>query len=591
MNDNMDLQAIKGIIRRQKSLFITVFTVIFLLAVVIALVLPSLYRSQVVILIEEQQIPQEYVKTAVTSYVEERLQLITQQIMSRPRLLQIIKQFNLYRDLQDRYTTEEIIERMRKRINLETISADVIDKRTGRPSTATIAFTLSFEDESPSTAQKVVSQLASLYMEENLRTREEAASNITSFLQQELDNLKKQINELEEKISVFKQQHKFELPEFNSINLQAINRLQRDLDQLETNIRTLQERKIYLEGQLATIDPSAPIGGGRGGEAVMPPRERLKYLRVQLLSLQSTLSPKHPDIKKLKKEIAKLEAEVGDTGGDDLQAKAKELDKLQKQLTTLRSRLGPKHPDVVKLAKKVKTMEKEVDAEARAATQKSRGRDLLAENPDNPAYINIRTQIASTTMELEEMKKNRQKLQEEIRKYQQRLENGPVVEREYSQLTRDYENAKYKYNEILNKLMEARVAKGMEESQKGERFTIIDPAQLPEKPFKPNRLAIVLIGFVLALGAGVGAAAVRESLNDTVKTAEELQQLTGLPVLAAVDQIVSEAEVRKKKRRFWLLLFLTLGILVAALVLFHNYVMPLDILWLKLQRKFGKLTP
>ncbi len=584
MNEALDLQAIRGIIRRRRTLFTLVFILIFLAALATAFLLPSLYRSQVVILIEEQQIPPEYVKTAVTSYVEERLQLITQQIMSRPRLLKMIKQFNLYQDMQDRYTTEEILDKMRQRINLETTSADVIDKRTGRPSTATIAFTLSFEDESPGTAQKVASQLASFYLEENLRTREETASNITAFLQHELDNLKKQIDQLEQRISTFKQQHKYELPEFNAINLQAIDRLQRDLDQYDSNIRTLQERKIYLEGQLATIDPLTPLTNDQG-QTVMNPRKRLKYLRVQLLSLQSSLSPRHPDVKKLKKEIAKLEAQVG-SPEDDLQLKIKQLIDLQGQLAALKGRLGPKHPDVIKLSRQTAALEAEVEA-AKKDT-KTGGNVSLAE-PENPAYINIQTQIASTAMEVAEMKKARDNLKREIAKYQQRLENAPVVERDYSQLTRDYDNAKFKYNEIMNKLMEARVAQGMEESQKGERFTIIDPAQLPEKPFKPNRLAIVLIGFVLALGAAVGAAAVRESLDDSVKSPEELDELTGLPVLSTISQMESTFERRQQRRRTWLLLTILVIGVIAALTLFHFYVMPLDILWIKLQRRAARL--
>jgi len=141
----------------------------------------------------------------------------------------------------------------------------------------------------------------------------------------------------------------------------------------------------------------------------------------------------------------------------------------------------------------------------------------------------------------------------------------------------------------MNKLMEARVAQGMEESQKGERFTIIDPAQLPEKPFKPNRLAIVLIGFVLALGAAVGAAAVRESLDDSVKNPEELDNLTGVPVLSTINLMESSIERRQRQRRTWLLLIILVIGFIAALTLFHFFVMPLDILWIKLQRRAARL--
>jgi uncharacterized protein involved in exopolysaccharide biosynthesis len=583
MNENtgtIEPQMIKDIIRRQKAVFLLAFIIIFSAAVIIAFVLPPIYRSQSHILIEEQQIPEEYVNTADTSYVEERLQLISQQIMSRPQLLEIIKKFNLYANMRDRYTTEEIVGKFRKRFNLETISADVIDRRTNRPSSATIAFTLSFDDQNPQIAQKVANQLTSLYLEENLRTREARATNITSFLQQELDSLKSQINELEDKISTFKQQHEYELPEFNAINLQAVSRLQRDIDQAEMDIRSLNERKIYLEGQLAGIDPQGALLSEEG-KKIMNPKERLKFLHLQLASLQSQLSAKHPDVKKLQREIAELENRVGNI--DDSLDKAKRLKKLQGQLATLKGRLGAKHPDVIKLAKEIEILSAELKKLPPTAGQ------LAETNPENPAYINIKTQITSTSMEIKSRQKGIEQLKKEIVKYQQRIENVPRVERDFTQMSRDYDNAKYKYNEIMNKLMEARVAQGMEESRKGERFTIIDPAQLPERPIKPNRLAIVLIGFVLALGAGVGLGAVRESLNDAIKTAEELGRLTGLPVLTSIPLMESDKE-RQRKRNKKIIVVLLLGVVIAlGLLLFHLYVMPLDILTLKLQRKFSKL--
>ena len=583
MNENtgtIEPQLIKDIIRRQKAVFLLAFVIIFSAAAIIAFVLPPIYRSQSHILIEEQQIPEEYVKTAETSYVEERLQLISQQIMSRPHILEIIKKFNLYTKMRNRYTTEEIVDKFRERFKLETISADVIDRRTNRPSSATIAFTLSFDDQSPQIAQKVANRLTSLYLEENLRTREARATTITSFLQQELDSLKNRINELEDKISTFKQQHEYELPEFNAINLQAVSRLQRDIDKNEMEVRSLNERRIYLEGQLASIDPQGPLLSEEG-KKMMNPKERLKFLRLQLVSLQSQLSPKHPDIKKMQREIAELEAQVGNV--DNSLDKAKHLETLRVQMTTMKGRLGAKHPDVIKLAKEIKILTGELKKLPPTTSQ------LAETNPDNPAYINIKTQITSASMEIKSREREIKQIKKEIGKYQQRLENAPRVEQDFTQMNRDYNNSKYQYNEIMNKLMEARVAQGMEEANKGERFTIIDPAQLPEKPIKPNRLAIVLIGFVLALGAGVGLGAVRESLNDAVKTAEELGRLTKLPVLTSIPLMESDKERRRKRNKKIIIIILLIAVMALALLLFHLYVMPLDILLLKLQRKFVRL--
>lgn len=582
MNEQIDLQAIKGIIRRQKLLFLVTFLAIFTLSIIIAFVLPPVYRSQSTILIEEQQIPQEFVRTTITSYVEERLQVITQQILSRPRLLEIIKQFNLYPDMKDRYTTEEIVKKMRDAISFEMINTDVTDRRTGRPTTATIAFTLSYEGKNPATVQKVTNKLTSLYLEANLKTREQRASNITTFLKQELDNLKNKIDEKESKISQFKQLHGQELPEYRTINMQALSRLNQRLDQISMQIRSQQERKIYLEGQLAHVDPLLPVVTDEG-KTVMNPRERLKYLRLQLISLQSRLSDKHPDIKKMKSEIAELEAKVGKT--NDSTGKIKQLKSSETRLAVLKGKLGPKHPDVIKLEKEIRLLKSQV-ANLKAETTVNK---LSEKKPENPAYINLKTQIASAEMEISSLIREQRQLQEKINHYQQLLDNAPLVEKEYNDLIRDQQADQGKYQEIMDKLLEAKVSQGMEESQQAEHFTIIDPALTPERPAKPNRLAIVLIGFVLSLGAGVGLSAVRESLNDTIKTEDELGRLTGLPVFTSIPMMVSDAERRQKSNKKVIFMLLLAAVIALGLWLFHLYVMPLDILLLKLQRKFARL--
>ncbi|RLB65883.1 MAG: lipopolysaccharide biosynthesis protein [Deltaproteobacteria bacterium] len=582
MNERTELQDIKGIFRRQKNIFLVAFLAIFILSVIIAFILPPVYRSQSTILIEEQQIPQEFVRTTITSYVEERLQVITQQIMSRPRLLEIINEFNLYPEMRDRFTTEEIVQKMRDAISFEMINTEVTDRRTGRPTTATIAFTLAYEGENPDTVQKVANKLASLYLEANLKTREQRASNITNFLEQELKNLKEKIDEKESKISQFKQLHGQELPEYRTINMQVLSRLNQQLDRIAMQIRSQQERKIYLEGQLANIDPLLPVKTEEG-KTMMNPRERLKYLRLQLISLQSQLSDKHPDIKKLKGEIAELEAKVGDT--NDTTAQIKQLKDSEGRLAVLKGKLGPKHPDVIKLEKEIKLLR------AQIANRKSRADVATASenNPENPAYINLKTQIASAEMEIRSLNQEKKRLQEKINHYQQLIDNIPLVEKEYNDLIRDQQADQAKYQEIMNKLMEAKVSQGMEESQQAERFTIIDPALTPERPAKPNRLAIVLIGFVLALGFGVGLAAIRENLNTTVKNPAELSRSTGLPVLANVPLLETEEDIQRQKRRKIMMVGIILVIIAIGLVMINYFIMPLDILIIKLQRRFMRL--
>jgi succinoglycan biosynthesis transport protein ExoP len=251
----------------------------------------------------------------------------------------------------------------------------------------------------------------------------------------------------------------------------------------------------------------------------------------------------------------------------------------------LKTKLGPKHPDVVKLGKEVKALSDEVAQLKTAEVRKS----LTEEKPDNPAYINLKTQIASTELEIRRLGQEERRIKSRIAKSQSKIDAAPSVEREYNRLLRDHESARIKYNELMNKLMEAKVAQGMEESQRGERFTIIDPAQLPEKPYKPNRIAIFLIAFVLALGAGVGMAALREAVDPSVKSEEHLADITKVPVFSVINLMESaeERRARRLKRVLWVLI--VLAIIALGLYLFDQYVMPLEILWIKIQRKLIKI--
>jgi len=578
VDEQKEIVDIKGTIRRRKKSFIIPFLIVLLVAVTVAFFLPPIYLSKSTILIEEQQIPQEFVQTTITSYAEERLQIITQQIMSRAKLLEIMNQFSLYADMKDRYTTEEIIKEMRDDIHLETISADIIDRRTGRPTTATIAFSLSYEGKNPSVVQKVATVLASLYLEENLKSREKRATDITSFLQKEADDLKKQIDTLQNKISDFKQAHIGELPEHAPLNLQTIEQSHRRLDNLEMQARSLQERKIFLEGQLANTDPLLPVMTDEG-KAMMNPKERLKYLYLQLVRVQGSYTDKHPDIIRIKREIKELEDQVGRS--DDSIEKIKRLEDLKGQLASLKGKLEPNHPDVKKLSNEVELLSKEVDnLKTERVTE-----DVSKQKPDNPAYISLKTQLASTEMDIKSLFNERLQIQKKIADYEKKAENAPIIEKDYTNLLQDYESARRRYTEIRNKLMEAKVSQEMETSQRGERFTIIDPAQMPEKPYKPNRIAIIIIGFVLAIGAGVGLAAAKESLDTALKTADDFTPLTTAPVLSVIPLMVSAQERRRRRIKWAVVCLAIIGFIITGLYLLDSFVMPLDILWIKIQRR------
>ena len=569
-------------IRRRKYCILVPFLSIFLISAIVSFVLPPVYKSSTTILIEGQQIPREFVRSTVTEYVEQSIQTITQRIMSRTRLVGIIDRFNLYDDLRDRRTMEEIIDRMREDISLEMISAEVVDQRTGRPTTATIAFSLSYEWKDPDKVQKVANTLASLYLEQNLKDREEKARTTSSFIDAELKALSENIDQLEAKIAEFKEKHFHALPEMAQLNLQMVQRLERELDNVEQQIKNARERKIYLEGQLAGIDPDLPGIRGSAGRTA-DAKQRLKYVYTEYTVLQASAGEKHPDVIKIKKEIDSLEKEVNLKG--EIQLRRDQLEELKTDLAVTVGKFSEKHPDVIKLKKSIEILEKEIKEKI-----KERGKTQdEAEAPENPAYINISTQIDTAKMEIEALGEERQRLKARIADYQKRLELTPQIELEYKLLSRDYDNARIRYQETLNKLMEAKTAQSLEKGQKGQKFIIIDPAVFPEKPYKPNRLAIILIGFILGIGAGIGTASVKEFSDQAIRSEYDLALLTGKPVLAAIPLIETEADLKRKRRKRTILsLSIVTGMSLCVFAI-HLFYKPLDVLWFMGMRKLVKL--
>ena len=581
--ETIDIQMIKGIARRRYKSFLVVFLLLSVAGGVVAVLLPPKFKSESTILIENQLIPAEYVQSTITGYVEQRIQVITQQVMSSSRLQEIIDRFGLYRDMLERYTSSEIIAKMKEDINLNMISADVRDSRTGKATEATIAFKVGYEGKNPSVVQKIANTLSSLYLEMNLKNREQRATITTTFLENELNEIRQQIEEIQGRISDFKMAHLNELPEHTQVNLQAINRLTRDLDSTTMQIHQLEERLIYLKSEISDVDPMKPMVN-QEGKLIQNPNDRLKAMHLELMSLKSRLSDKHPDVRRLQKEIEELEKETGPL--DEGLEKVKRLEEFNTQLAEMKGKLGPEHPDVIRLSREVDTLARDIQKNEARET----GQALLEEKPDNPAYINLKTQIASTQARIAAMKEDQVKLRQEIAEYQAHIANSPLVEKEYSGLLRDLGSAQQKYAELTNKLMEARVAKGMEESQSGERFVVIDPARLPEQPFKPNRKAIALISVVLALGSGIGISALREILDTTVKSAEEIVALGGGPVLSEIARMESPQERRRRWLKRAIIFIIVLAAVGIGLYIFHEFVMPLEVFWAKVQRRLMKLN-
>ncbi len=506
------------IIKNRKWSLILPALLVFITALLVALLLPPVYKSMSTILIEEQEIPADFVITTVTSYAEQRIQSINQRIMSTTKLIDIINRFNLYADKKEKWTTEEIVDQMRKDLRMELISTEVMDRRTGRPSVATIAFTLSFEGkENPGTVQRVANVITSLFLQENLKVRERQTSEASVFLENEMKKVEADLAEIESAVAKFKEEHINELPELIHINMQSLNNIEQNIDRMNEQLRSLKEREGSLLSQIS----------GLTSNSINLNQKRYNELKLQLIYLKSNFSDKYPDVIKTKAEI----------------------DSLKKQI--------------------------------------KKSENTKDDNETNPVYITLMSQLAGVIIDIKSVNRQIIEMKNKQENYKKRIEATPRVEEQYKSLAIRQVNTRAKYEDLMGKLMEARVAQGLEKDQKGERFVLIDAARLPEKPFKPNRLAIILIGLVLGIGAGIGTAALMEFSDQSVKTPEALTLATSFPVLGSIPEIVTKKELRQIKKRRLVSTIVILVFIIAGIAAFHFFIMDLNVFWAKLMRKIS----
>ena len=337
-------------------------------------------------------------------------------------------------------------------------------------------------------------------------------------------------------------------------------------------LQLLEERRVLLQAQLVNVEPLTPIIIS-GENLALNPAERLKKLRLELMSLQSIYSEKHPDIRKKKKEIMKLEKQV--IVSDDSVEKIKRLKQLEVKLASAQAKLGSKHPDVRAIKSEIAILKKQV---GNLATENFKAK-VSEENPDNPFYINLKTQIETIDIQVKALQEDRIELMSDIDEYQKRIENASVNEQELNALTRDYQNLKQKYAEISNKLMSSELVQEMEGKEKGDRFDITSPAYLPLKPSKPNRLMIIVLSFALAIGISTAFVAFQEYTDDSIKTPNQLKQLTNFPVFSNISYIENDEEKRKKRKRILILAGAAAVCVAIALLIVDQFFIELDQAW------------
>jgi protein tyrosine kinase modulator len=498
--EGFDLQRYLGIARRRHFHFLIPLFLGWAVVWSASWILPPRYESTTLILVEQPTMPKDYVTPNINDDLQQRMQSITQQILSRTNLIHIIDQFKLYARDHAEPSPDEKVAIMRKDIDIELVR-DARNQIT--------AFNVTYMSGDPGLAQQVTGELTNLFINENLEVRQRQSEGTTQFLQTQLETARKDLAEQEDRIRQFKALHVGEMPGQLASNLQILQGLQAQLQTAEDSLNAARQQKVYLQtlaDQYRTLQGPAKAADGTpvGLPAI---DQQLQKLRSQLADLTSRYTDQHPDVRKVRDEISKTE-ELRD-----------------QLLASLRSKPADGG-----------------DGSMFPATDTAQA-NMLAP---------IQSQLRSNLLEITNREHSIAALKIKVEQYQARLNQEPVREQQLADLTRGYEQSKANYDELLKKKNESSMATSMELLQQGERFRVLDPPSLPHKPQFPNRLKFCGIGLGVGLALGVVVAGIFEFLDDRLYSAKEIRKLLPPDVIGEIPAIVNVSDAEIAKRKLWL---------------------------------------
>jgi len=544
---DMEMSDYLEILRRKKWYILFSSLLILFGASVYCVVAPEQYKSSTTILVIPQKVPEGYVRSTIGSRLDERLFTIWQQVLSRTRLLAVMEELGLYAEERRKLPTEQVVEMMRKTVDIQAVSATSNLGR--RRDSGENAFSLTVTHQDARSAMMAAARLASFFVDENVKSREQQAVGTSEFLQSQLQSTKERLEAQEEKVKQYKLRFMGELPQQLQANLQILSRLQDQLRMNSDALRTAQDRKVFAEAQIGAFEAqwsasrvqAAASGGTEGARSFsdpsIPMADPLTEKKAQLAVLSMKYTDQYPEIRRLRGEIAQLEKHQAEAYGNGESAGTA-------------GDTPPRRPVPGRIPS--------------GSVSGSRQRDEI---------LRLRAQSTAIDSEIASLRKERVGIGKSIADMEARVEKSPRREQEMVSLTRDYENLKASYDDLLKKKLDAEVSQNLEKRQKGEQFQILDPATLPLEPFTPNRPMVFGIAFAAALLVGFGGAFGFEMLNPTLRGKRDFQHFFRIPVLSSIPVIRdTEYEARKNRQKTFIYSgLISFGALITAfLIVFGN---------------------
>jgi len=549
--EDISLQDIVTILKRRRNYFfitaslILVFTTFFVLSW-------SKYRSTATVQIEQSYVPSSIVTPAGTNIndtlvalADQRVSRIEQKITSMDSLTDIITKYELYGHAKDgKPITQPLTDMMRKKIKLELVSGIISNPAAANKETAeqlsAIAFSLSFDYKDPAIAQAVVGELVQRFMDEDLSQRRLQAKETSDFLASQLAQLEASMMEQEKTIAEFRKIHGESGPASLMFNEQANVSATLSLQNVESQLTANEGTQGNIQAQLAAVEPYSRVLAD--GQVLTTPSVQLRSLESQYAALTAHYGPDHPDVVKLRHEIAALKNQIGkENGSAQLDA---QITDLRTKLEITRKTYGPDYPDVVNLTHQIKSLE-----EQRTTAPEHANTDTIKHDADNPAYLQLVTQLMSAQEQHKALLSQRETLLNQQAQYARNIADNPTTDQEMAKLARDYDNAQLRYRELKEKKMSADMIEQLEQGQKGQRMVVINPPSLSQSTH-PSRSLLMLGGLVLSLMGGLCSVTLVELVSPSVHNARHLASLVGTMPFVVIPYIYTDIEASRSFRRW-----------------------------------------
>ena len=547
-----------ALLKRRWQIAAGVGGLIFLGSVVTVFTIPAVYEATAVIQIERPQIPEGVVGTGATRFAEELIATVTQRVLAPENVASLIERLDLYPDRRQSVPMDDLVYEFRQ---TATVTPSVVGAgprdRSGRATTVTYAFTIGFRYEDPVLVSDIVNELARLHTIENTALRTSLTARTSAFLQAESEKVEKRIAEIETQIAALQSSAGGVLvAQEPMMAAQRFEQVDRELAQVEQSLRAARERKDLLETELTRTPRYGPTMSD--GQPMMSGVDRLMAAQQELVALQARYSEDHPDIVRLKREIAAL---TGASVDQQLLAArlATAVYATEQELAAAQQTYSDDHPDVVRLKRTLQTLKQQLaDAQHRAASTAT-----TLPPADNPVYLQLLTRLRSADEEISDLTNRRAQLHGRLRQYSY----NPQFEARYVPLARERQSLQDQYRDLREKYTQAALAESVETEERGQEFTVVEPARPPTLPVEPNRLVLTLLGFAVSLGAAFGSAYLADAMDATVRSSRDIEALLHTSAIAIIPFIDNPGDLMKRRKKRFVMAALALAASVLVVII------------------------